>query len=238
MEEQKKNLNANTIIIVATIIVAALIIGGSIWASKNNGGPSASNPPVVAGGLDIGEAPVLGDPQAPNTIVEFLDFQCPYCEQFFATTEPELRAKYIDTGKAKLVFKALTFIDSFDSNRAPMESLLAAKAGECAKEQGKYVAMHDAIYNAERAESDAKKNPENSGNLTEAFFASTASAIGLDVAAFNDCTQSAGVTDLLEVYSNDADAAMGGRISTPTVFVNGTKIENPFDLAAYEALIK
>jgi protein-disulfide isomerase len=240
VDETKRKIDSNTIIIVVTILVGALIIGGAIIAGeKNPSSPSGNGEPVVAGGgLDIGEAPVVGNADAPNTIVEFLDFQCPYCEQFATQIEPELRRLYIETGKAKFVYKALTFIDSYDRNQAPMESLLAAQAGECAKEQGKYAVMHDAIYTAEAREAAEGKNPENSGNLTEQFFADVARTNGFDVEAFSECVKSERVADVLKVYANDANAAMGGRVSTPTVFVNGVKVANPFDLAEYEKLIK
>ncbi|OGM92365.1 hypothetical protein A2755_01195 [Candidatus Wolfebacteria bacterium RIFCSPHIGHO2_01_FULL_48_22] len=223
-------VDSNTIIIVSAIVVAALIIGGSIWAGQGNRGGGTNEPIVAGGGLEIGEAPVLGDPQAPNTIVEFLDFQCPYCELFSTETEPQLRELYIDSGKAKLVYKALTFLGA--------ESVRAATAAECAKEQGKYVAMHDAIYEAERIEAADGGNPENSGNLSDAFFAGTAEAIGLDKGVFNACIASDRIKNVLEAYSNDAEAAMGARVSTPTVFVNGTKVANPFDLEEYANLIK
>lgn len=228
MNEQNKKIDSNTIIIIAAIVVAALIIGGSVLTNKKSD-PLTPNQ-GSGSGLEIGDAPVLGKADAPHTIVEFLDFQCPYCELFYREAEPAIRSAFIDTGKAKMVYKTLAFLGE--------ESTRAARAGECAKRQGKYVSMHDAIYKAEQKESDAKKNPENSGNLTDAFFSETAQSLGLDSASFKACMSDASLKDTLDVYMNDAEAAMGGRVSTPTIFVDGVKIQNPFDIKEYEAIIK
>lgn len=238
MDEQKKRPDANTIIIAATVIIAALIVGGSIWTNSNKTDGTAVAGNTNGSGLEIGDSPVLGDPAAPNTIVEFLDFQCPVCERFFSTIEPVLREKYIDTGKAKLVYKTLTFIDSYDNNAPPLESLSAARAAECAKEQGKFVAMHDLIYIEEGREAQTGVSPENSGNLTGQFFTSAAQTLELDGQAFEACVGSGRADAATKAYMNDADIAMGGKVATPAVFVNGVSVSNPFDAAAYEGLIK
>jgi protein-disulfide isomerase len=75
--------------------------------------------------------PALGSDNAPVTMVEFADYQCPFCERFFATTLPSLKKEYIETGKIRLVMKDLPL---------PMHSSarLAALAAQCATEQGKF----------------------------------------------------------------------------------------------------
>ena len=74
--------------------------------------------------------PFLGDPNAKLTVVEFSDFQCPFCGRFFKDVGPQLKKDYIDTGKVKFVYKHLAFLGK--------ESTDAANASECAKEQNKF----------------------------------------------------------------------------------------------------
>ena len=82
---------------------------------------------------------VKGDANAPVAIIEYSDFQCPYCRKFYEDTLPTLIKEYVDTGKAKLVYRHF-----------PLEfhpaALVSAQASECAAEQGKFWEMHDAIF--------------------------------------------------------------------------------------------
>lgn len=241
MEEKnqgKKAFDAQTIIIVVSILLAAVIIGGAIFVSGKKGADTGTTGQVSGSGLEIGESAVIGNPDAPVTIVEFLDFQCPACEAFYSQIEKTVREKYIDTGKAKMVFKTLTFIDSFDKYANPLESLSSAKAAECAKEQGKFILMHDAIFDAELKESSTGVNPENSGNLTDAFLKQAAQEIGLDMQAYDTCYSSDRLDTILNVYNNDANTALNGQVSTPSVFIDGKKLSNPFDIAQFESRIK
>lgn len=89
--------------------------------------------------VDIGDSPVKGDENAPVTIVEFSDYECPYCKRHFDQTYGQLISEYVDTGKAKMVFK--DFPLSFHSNAIP-----AAQAARCAGEQGDYWGMHDMLF--------------------------------------------------------------------------------------------
>lgn len=110
---------------------------------------------------------VLGDPKAPVTLIEYGDYQCPFCGRFFKDTEPLIRENYIKTGKVKMVFRNFQFLGS--------ESVSAAEAAECAKDQGKFWAYHDALYTTEL--NDGK---ENNGNLTRELFIDLAKSTGLD----------------------------------------------------------
>jgi protein-disulfide isomerase len=92
-------------------------------------------PVAGAVAVSIDDDPVLGNPNAPVTIVEFSDFQCP----FWAETLPQLKEAYIDTGKAKLIYR--DFPLAFHPGAEP-----AAQAANCANEQGKYWEMHDKIF--------------------------------------------------------------------------------------------
>jgi len=84
-------------------------------------------------GMDLitfNSSPVLGSPEAPITMIEFGDYQCFYCNNFFHNTEPAIVKNYIDTGKVKMYFKDFTIIGQ--------DSVYAANAAHCAQEQGNF----------------------------------------------------------------------------------------------------
>ena len=102
--------------------------------------PDEPRQPRTAKVSTLGD-PVLGDVKAPITLVEFTDFQCPYCRRFFSDTLSHLRKDYIATGKLRLVLVDLPL--DFHS-----DARLAARAAHCAGEQDKYWQMHDAMFSS------------------------------------------------------------------------------------------
>lgn len=96
---------------------------------------NARGPAVVSTDDD----PALGDPNAPVTIIEFSDFECPFCRRFWQETLPQIKAEYIDTGKARFVYR--DFPLSMHPGAFP-----AALAANCANQQGKFWEMHDKIF--------------------------------------------------------------------------------------------
>jgi len=231
--EQKGILKGDMLtnsLIFGSIIIAVGILGVAVWYGKTPASQDAGG----NGGLETGKAAYIGNENAPHTIIEFLDFQCVACGAFFSRMEPEVRKQYIDTGVAKMVIKTLTFIDSFDKSKKSQESQLAAYAAQCAADQGKFKEMHDAILSAETAESAAGKNNENSGNLTREFFTEAARTMNLSVDTFNNCIDTEKPREAIEGFKNDAVAAMGDQISTPTIFIDGVRMKNPFDIEEYK----
>ena len=225
------------------IIFIAIVLFGLVVSFLVFGGSSPSSSPIdavdlMARGLAFEDAPLLGEKEAPATIVEFGDFQCIACVQFFALIEPQLRERFVDTGKANIVFKPIAFIDRGSSLR---ESHLAGEAALCAQDQGAFWEMHDAIYQAESDEVTQNKTQENSGNLTRDFFSSVANKSGIDTQQFLSCLDEGEKSDLLDEYMGDANRALDGRVATPSVFVikDGAayKIQNPFDIREYENII-
>ncbi len=98
----------------------------------------------VTGGISMDNVRMKGDPNAPITIVEYSDFECPYCGRFYADTYKQIDAEYIKTGKAKLVFK------DFPLTIHP-QAPKAAEAARCAQEQGKFWEMHDKLFDLQLA---------------------------------------------------------------------------------------
>jgi protein-disulfide isomerase len=145
----------------------------------------------------VDDDPYKGDENAPVTIVEFSDFQCPFCARFFSNTLSQIENDYISTGKVKLVYR--DFPLSFHPNAQP-----AAEAAECAREQGKFWEFHDKIF-------------ENQQALSASSYKQWASELGLDTAKFNSCVDSGKYRS--EVQKDFADGSALGASGTPTFFI-------------------
>ena len=148
-------------------------------------------------------SPILGDPNAPITIVEFGDYQCFYCNKFFHDTESQIHDNYIKTGKAKLIFKDFTIIGQ--------DSVIAAHAAHCADEQGKFWEYHDVLYQ--------NWNGENNGWASAQNQLKFAQDVGLDQTAFTECMASEKY--LQKIQSSSEDAKTLGLTGTPAFFVIG-----------------
>jgi protein-disulfide isomerase len=128
--------------------------------------------------VDISESPSNGAADSPVTIVEFSDFQCPYCGRHSRDTYPALKEKYVDTGKLQYVFMDYPLPNH---TQAPK----AAEAAHCAGEQGLYWEMHDVLF-------------ANQGDLAEASLAGHAVSVGLDEATFTECLDSGKYSSKIE----------------------------------------
>lgn len=206
-----------------------------VQAPTNNQAPAAAaaQPPApTKGTASIDDDAVLGDKNAPITIVEFSDYECPFCKRHFDQTHQELVKKYIETGKAKLVFR--DFPLSFHDPMASKEAV----AANCAKEQGgdkKYYEFHDEIF---------KRTTSNGNGLDDAKIQTIASDLKLNIGTFTTCLSNKTMMD--EVKKDIADGSAAGASGTPTFLIGKTtsdgKVEGdlligaqPF--AAFQALI-
>lgn len=241
MDEKQNKLS-----IALSIVVAALLIGGVIIYisrsgsnGKNNGGSSTVS--LADQGLVLDGLAIKGDPKAKMTLLEFGDFQCVACAQYFYTIEPQIEKDLVNTGKSNEAFKILTFIDDYAQKSGKGESWQAAQAAMCAADQGKFWEMHDSIYQSEVNEVLSKKQNENSGNLTRDFFINAAKDLKMNEVQFTSCFDSQKYTDKINNFMVDAQKAMGASVSTPTIYLirDGVaqKVENPFDVNALEALV-
>jgi protein-disulfide isomerase len=165
--------------------------------------------PVQGGGAPSGpvrtsvaDAPMLGRADAPVTLVEFSDYQCPFCQRFFATTLPALKKDYVDTGKVRYVFR------DFPLDQIHPLARKAAEAAHCAGEQGKYWEMHDLLFQNQRA-------------LAPLQLAEHARTVGVDGAQFEECLSSG--RQAARVERGLADGGAVGVQGTPTFVVGKTK---------------
>ncbi|MDZ4216981.1 MAG: thioredoxin domain-containing protein, partial [Candidatus Gracilibacteria bacterium] len=160
MEEYRQPGQGSQKGLILAIVFSALVVSGSLFflglqmgGSKMaanvvaNNAPAAAVPspvapanPTITASLDelVDDDPFMGDDDAPVTIIEWTDYQCPFCGRHSTQTLPSIKKEYIDTGKVKYVLRDLAL--SFHPNALP-----GAKAANCAGEQEKYWEMHDLI---------------------------------------------------------------------------------------------
>jgi protein-disulfide isomerase len=152
---------------------------------------------VPAAPLTLDGAQISGRLTAPVGIVEYSDFQCPYCAQFARDVWPGLRSKYVDTGNLLLAFRNYPLaIHPF--------ARAAAIGAACAGSQGKFWEMHDLLFRDPR-------------QLNDSTLSGAASSVRLDLAQFEKCKTEQGISDLLK---GDSDDARRLRISaTPSFFL-------------------
>lgn len=216
-------------LIPGAIVLAGFLIAGAVFytnlkpspgqfgvASAPTLGAGAPNAPAVVGNL-ADDDPVLGDPGAPVTLVEFGDFQCPFCARFFQTTEQEIIEKYVKTGKARFVYR------DFPISAIHSEAQKSAEASECADEQGKFWPYHNILY-------------QRQSELSLQNYKKWAVEIGLDAKQFNECLDSGKYAQEVEKDLQDGQAA--GINGTPTTFINGRVIQGAVPFSQFAAIIE
>lgn len=166
--------------------------------------------------VSVDNDPSIGDDKAKVTVIEFSDFQCPFCKRLYDTVYSKLKREYIDTGKVRLVFRDYPL--SFHPNAE-----IGAEAGECAHEQGKFWELHDRLFTKQDEWSSL------SNDDAKAKFISYASDLGLNSQTFASCLNLSKYKD--EISKDSSDGSTAGVSGTPTLFINGTKIvgAQPYD---------
>lgn len=152
--------------------------------------------------LSVHGDPFRGDKNAKVTLVEFLDYECPFCARHVRETLPQLEADYIKTGKVKYVIR------EFPIESIHKQAFKAAEAARCAGEQEKYWDMHDQIYANQRA-------------VGLKDLSDHAQALGLDLPKFQQCLDSG--TYAAKVRRDIGDAQKAGVTGTPTFFLGLTE---------------
>lgn len=186
-------------------------------APTNNQQPSA---PAKVNVAVTANDPVKGNPNAKLTIVNFADYQCPFCARFHADAYPQIIKEYVDTGKAKFVFKNLAFLGK--------ESTDAANAALCAKEQNKFWEYHDKLF--------ASQDGENKGGFAPEKLKGFAADLGLNTTQFNSCLDSAKYN--AQVTADNAEANKNGFQSTPSTAVGTTPIVGAQPYAQFKTAIE
>lgn len=217
---------------VATFVFAALwlfsIYGGDVAIPSGNNPtqvpPTVQNPPTSNIKITLDDSdPILGDKNAEITIVEFSDFQCPFCQRAADGAVAEFKqSSYFKNGDVNLAFK------HFPLNSIHPQAQKASEASACAQDQGKFWEMHDLIF-------------ANQRQLDVASLKSYAGQIGLNQADFDSCLDSGAKTAKVNADTQQASEA-GGRGTPYFVIINGdgetTAVSGAQPWVNFEAAIK
>ncbi len=196
----------NKLGVIIGVIIIAIVAGIAV---------SLSSSPTETVNLDMDRmhgtistamgSPILGDPSAPITIVEFGDYQCHQCYNWFHNTKPAIVEEYIETGKANLVFVDLAFLGR--------DSPKASQASYCAEDQKLYWEYHDLLYNSQEPKIDG--GWANTERLKAFAF-----SLGLDMDLFDNCLDSGKYSK--RVQYNIQQARDHGVRGTPGFFIVGS----------------
>lgn len=226
------SIQASILIGALVIAVAILTSGGVIklYGMTPTPSGSAQQPQVTPQpstspqkyNVSAGNLPTLGGANAKVLVVEWADYQCPFCKQYFQNVEAQLKKDYIDSGKIKYAFRDFPFLGQASTDPAGDESVNSANATRCANEQGKFWDYHDYLYN--------HQGQENQGAFSKDNLKKFAQALSLNTDQFNGCVDS-------NKYNSDVtkDLSAGRTVGvngTPTVYVNGVQIvgSQPYDV--------
>ncbi len=216
----------------AAILIGAMLISGSIFYNTKifiakglngtntaaqgtkagqGGGPSvpqqAAAPAPDAGPVKVSvdDDPVLGNKNAPLTLIEFSDYECPFCKRYFTETFPQIKKDYVDTGKLKIVYRDYPL--PFHNPLATTEAI----AANCSREQGgdaAYFKYHDEVF---------QRTKSNGQGLVKDDLYKIAADLKLNAGNFKSCLDSEKYKD--EIAKDTADGSAAGVSGTPTVFI-------------------
>ncbi|MEJ2186310.1 MAG: DsbA family protein [Gemmatimonadota bacterium] len=210
-------------------IVAVAGVASIIYSLKGSGG--AATQPIKLSGLDnprelyeLATAVKQGPDNAPVKVVEFADYSCPACRQFDMNVLPDIKKKYLGTGKVQFIFYDFPLVEIH------AHSFLAARAARCAGDQGKFWEFSDALFRSAPNWAERRQAPTSD-------FENLAGTLGLDKGEFSSCLKSNKYADV--VTANRRLAEQLGIDSTPTVIVNNRRWNGPLnDPASLEQMIQ
>jgi len=168
------------------------------------------NQPSIPLEISADNDPIIGNPDAPITIIEFSDFQCPFCARFHIQTLPTIMEEYIEKGDVKLVFRDFP-LQSIHPNAVP-----ASVSAECANEQGKFKEMHDILFE--------KQNEWSNLETVYAIelFNQYSEQINLEQEQFTSCLSTAKYVK--EIQNDLNDGRTYGITGTPGFFIGNQEI--------------
>ena len=188
-------------------------VGYLIWGSTPPSGAAAAADPARRVTVSTDDQPSLGPTDAPVTIVEFSDYQCPYCQVWDQQVYQQIMTTY--AGKIRFVYRDLPL---------PMhaQAIPAAEAADCAGDQGAYWKYHDALFNQQYG-------------LSRTAYDHYAADLGLDSKTFTTCLDSHHY--LSKIQANASDAASAGLNSTPSFVINGRVLIGALPFSDFKTVI-
>lgn len=233
MREEQSDRKRTRIWLVPTIVLVAVIALAAIASTGGTGGkpattPTASDDAAAAQSeqyLDLarrqaGDPLAIGNIDAPVVLIQYAEFQCPFCGKFARDTEPILVEKYVRDGTLRIEWRDFPYLGS--------ESTIAALAGRAAANQGKFWQFHDALF--------ANQFPPNSGNLTEPYLISVAKTLGLNTKKFQSDMRSSATKAAVERDFIEGQSI--GVTGTPSFLINFTPIVGAQPLSVFEQAIE
>lgn len=215
---QRSGASTNIILTVIVLVVAVAVIGGVLWFGGNNNSQAAdpADPKTAELIAPPGSNKVSDSPDDKVTLTEFLDFQCPACQQRYQQLTKDLEQKY--QGKIDFVIRNFPV-----PNQHPL-ALPAAKATEAAADQGKYAEMYHALNdNYKQWAGDGATQVYQDKQKAQQQFDGYAQQIGLDMDRFHQ-QQNAPETEE-KIKKDLSDGEKAGVSGTPTMFLNGQKFQ-------------
>jgi protein-disulfide isomerase len=223
-KEQQKRLRLMAIIAgIAILIVVSIVLIRNFTSSSMSEVVQATlkaRPQAVANNT--------GDPNAPVKIVEFSDFQCPYCKQFADQTEQALIDTYVTPGKVYFTYRSMGNFVSRNIGKGGTESRDSAEAAYCAGDQGKFWEYKDTLF--------ANWQGEDVGSFSGKRLNAMAEQLGLDLNKFSDCMSSNKFLD--QVNQDFSDGSAAGVTGTPSFLINGKLITGAQPLSVFQKEIE
>src|SRR3989344_2425587 len=244
-EEKTITIKKNDLWKYSTFLLIAIVVIGGFFVFTGNNFPTATGnsngnvvqqpdtqPSIVRASID--DDPVLGNENAPITVIEFSDYQCPFCRKFWTETFPQVQKEYIDTGKVKLVFRDFPL-----SSLHPMAEP-SAEAAECVREKSGdagYFKFHDKIFSEQNIIDSGNANGPvtKTATYTNGDLKKWAKDLGYDISS---CLDSGKYRSEVAKDSNDAQAA--GLQGTPGFVImnsgdkEGATLKGAYPLSAFK----
>jgi len=228
-KEQQKRLRQILYIAGGALLIVIIAFAINAFANQSSGkvaqGEIVTVTPKIRPQVD-GHS--MGDPNALVKIIEFSDFQCPYCKQFADSTEQAIIDNFIATGKVHFTYHSMGNFVSQNIGLGGTESRDSAEASYCAADQGKFWEYKDILF--------ANSLGEDQGFFARARLEKMAEAIGLDVAQFNECMDSKKFRD--QVNQDYKDGIAAGVTGTPSFVINGKLITGAQPIEVFQQEIE
>jgi protein-disulfide isomerase len=239
-EKRRRQQSSQRFLTIGIVTVAAVVLVGLLVFT---------NLPKPVGAITVPTAAPrpqanfnsMGDPNAPVKIVEYMDFQCPYCGEFVKSTEHLIADTYVKTGKVYYTTRSMGNFVSNNINQQSatnnQESQQAAQAAYCAGDQNKYWEYHDILF--------ANQQTENGGYFGRNFLDTFAEKLGLDTSAFKSCMDSQKYASKVNQDGIDGQQAIttaknydGSGVGTPSFLINGKLISGNQPFATFQTEIE
>lgn len=194
--------------VLGSVAVALVAVGALIWFNRPGGGETTA---IDSGPRTQVSGRTQGDPKAAIKIVEYADFQCPFCKKWVVETAAQVEREFVETGQVQVEYRYFAFLGE--------ESKQAAEAAECAADQNAFWQMHDVLYSHQGAENSGVYS---TGNLKKYASEVAKRVNGFDTGKFNACLDSGSKRAIVDTLTQQARQA--GVSSTPTFTVNGLAV--------------